>query len=244
MRSWGRSSHTTPLLCAKAFGGELKQLRYCFDIPVGEADLDVAEVGGELRYLSPHVGCSSIPLEKSLGCEGMAKILKPWSASDASTGRGFAQTDGARQPRERATGSTVLKARALLGDQKGMSTMPRAKLVALPGIEREGCTRGVLYGNKARLSELRLPDGQDALLKIHIGHIERQRLPGPQSGRGQQPDERHKGSRPQSGGRVQPRRRGHKLLNLLVGEDVRLLAPVADLEKPAWWDLRSWIEQA
>ena len=104
MRSWGRSSHTTPLLCAKAFCGELKQLRYCFDIPVGEADLDVAEVGGELRYLSAHVGCSPIPFEEPSCGEGMTKILKPRPASDASAWRGWLIMDSGllakEQPQE------------------------------------------------------------------------------------------------------------------------------------------------
>ncbi len=185
MRSWGRSSHTTPLTCAKALAGELKQLRYRFDIPVGKADLDVAEIGGEFRYLSAHIASSTIPFEEFSGGEGMAKILKPWPASDASTFHRFAQTDGNRQFCERAAGGIVLKAHALLGDQEGLTATPRTKRVALLCIKCKGGTRRVLDGNEARFTELRLPDVQNAVLKIHVAQIERQRLPGAQSGGGQ-----------------------------------------------------------
>ena len=119
----------------------------------------------------------------------MTKILKPRPASDASAWRGFTQADGARQPRERATGSTALKARTVLGDQEGLRATLRTKLVALLRIQHKGCMRRVLDRNEAGLSELCLPDGQNVVLKIHIGHVERQRLPGPQSGSGQQPNE-------------------------------------------------------
>jgi hypothetical protein len=60
----------------KAFGRQGQQLGDGLDVPIGEADLDMAQIGGELWQLSFDIESRSIPLEEPPRRERVPKILK------------------------------------------------------------------------------------------------------------------------------------------------------------------------
>jgi hypothetical protein len=50
-------------MSSKAFGGKLEEFRYRLDIPVGVPDINMAQVGGELRKFPPHVEACPVPFD-------------------------------------------------------------------------------------------------------------------------------------------------------------------------------------
>ena len=85
MPSWKRSSFPSGLMASKAFGGKLEEFRNRLDIPVGVADIDMAQVGGELRKFPPHVEARPVPFDEPTSRETVTKILKPWPTTNALT---------------------------------------------------------------------------------------------------------------------------------------------------------------
>jgi len=107
---------TSALTPAKAFGGKLEEFRNGLDIPVGVTDIDVAQIGGKLRQLPPHVEACSVPLNKPTSREAVTKILKPRSTTHTSTLSGYPQADGTGHPGKRATGYPARHSLAAFGD--------------------------------------------------------------------------------------------------------------------------------
>src|SRR5713101_1635322 len=105
---------------SKAFGGKLKEFRNRLDIPVGVADIDVAQIGGKLGQFPTHVEARPVPLNEPPSCETVTKILKPWPTADTSTPSGYPQADGIGHPGKRATGHTARHSLAAFGDQEGL----------------------------------------------------------------------------------------------------------------------------
>ena len=64
------------------------------DIPVGVADIDVAEVGRELRQFPPHVETRAIPADEPAGRETVTEILKPRPTNDTPASPWCSQADG------------------------------------------------------------------------------------------------------------------------------------------------------
>jgi hypothetical protein len=54
-----------------------EQLGHRFDVPVGEPDPDVAEVGGQLRQLALDVEAGPVPLDQPPRREGVALMPAP-----------------------------------------------------------------------------------------------------------------------------------------------------------------------
>ena len=50
-------------------------------IPVGVGDIDVTEIGRELRQFPSNIEASAIPFDKSTGRETVTKILESWSTT-------------------------------------------------------------------------------------------------------------------------------------------------------------------
>ena len=49
---------------AKAVGGKLEEFRNRLEIPVGVADIDMAQISCELRQFTPYVKTGTIPLDE------------------------------------------------------------------------------------------------------------------------------------------------------------------------------------
>ena len=103
---------------SKAFGGKLKEFRNRLDIPVGVADIDVAQIGGELRQFASYIETRPIPFNQPASRETVTKILKSWPTTDASTPSGYPQADGTRHSGESATGCTAMHSLAAFGDEE------------------------------------------------------------------------------------------------------------------------------
>src|SRR3989442_5983501 len=145
----------------------------------------------------------------------MAHVLKPRPAPEAPAPRGCSHTDGTGDRCECAARGAVAETYAALGDKECVGPRPRTEFVAPSCIVRQGRARRVGDRDEARLSELGLADGEDAVFKIHLWHVESERLPRPETGSGEEPDERYMGQGTQSSGRCQLGRLGHELLDLL-----------------------------
>jgi len=74
--------------------GKLEEFRNRLDIPVGVNDIEVTEVGCELRQFSSDVKPCSILVNESVGHETVAKILEPRSTTAPPLSRGRSQADG------------------------------------------------------------------------------------------------------------------------------------------------------
>lgn len=58
----------------EALGGQGQQLGDRFDIPIGQADADMAQIGGELRQLSLNLESRAVPLDEPSRREGVTVI--------------------------------------------------------------------------------------------------------------------------------------------------------------------------
>ena len=63
----------------------MEEFRNRLDIPVGVADIDMAQVGGKLRHFSPHVEARPVPFDEPTSRETVTKLLKPWPTTGAAT---------------------------------------------------------------------------------------------------------------------------------------------------------------
>ena len=116
---------------SKAFGGKLEEFRNRLDIPIGVADIDMAQVGGELRQFPPHVEARPVPLDEPTSRETVTKILKPWSTTDAPASSWHPQTDGTGHPGERAPGCTTCSRRPRSETRNASVCRSRTEFIAL-----------------------------------------------------------------------------------------------------------------
>jgi hypothetical protein len=100
-------------------------------------DIDMAEIGCELRQFALDVEACTIPLDEPAGCETVTKILEPRPAPDTPASRGCSQADGTAYSGERATRRPALQSSAALRDEKCLGAGSRTELVALLGIVRK-----------------------------------------------------------------------------------------------------------
>ena len=139
---------------SKAFGGKLEEFRNRLDIPVGVADIDMAQVGGKFRQFPPHVEARPVPFDEPTSRETVTKILKPWPTTDAPTPSGYPQADGTGHPGERATGYTARHSFAAFGDQERLRCRSRTEFIALFCIACKGSACRVFDRNETGLAEL------------------------------------------------------------------------------------------
>jgi len=208
------------------------------------ADLDVSEVSGKLRQLPLYVNSCPIPFDEPSCRKGMAEVLESRAASDAANPRRCPQTDRAGHPGECATDGTVLKPCTALGDEECVGATQRTEIVTPFCVVSEGRACGVFDWDEARLSELRLTNRQYSALEIHVGSVESQRLPRPQTGSCKEPDKRDMGQCPQARGRGQSSGLCHEPPDLIISEDMRFVALATGFEYPSGRNLRSWVERA
>ena len=149
------SAHRSPprLPPAKAFGGKLEEFRNRLDIPVGVADIDMAEISCELWQFAPHVETCTIPFDEPTCRETVTKILQPRPTTDAPASSWYPQTDSTGYPGERATGGTTLQPSAAFGNEKRLVCLvanrvhraalhsAQARRVLNPRLERSGISR-------------------------------------------------------------------------------------------------------
>ena len=174
----------------------------------------------------------------------MAEVLESRAASDAANPRRCPQTDRAGHPGECATDGTVLKPCTALGDEECVGATQRTEIVTPFCVVSEGRACGVFDWDEARLSELRLTNRQYSALEIHVGSVESQRLPRPQTGSCKEPDKRDMGQCPQARGRGQSSGLCHEPPDLIISEDMRFVALATGFEYPSGRNLRSWVERA
>ena len=96
--------------------------------------------------------------------------------------------------------------------------------------------------NDATPCVLGVPDMQDGRVEIDVSIIECDRFADPQPGDRQQPEQGRIGRAPQSPGRRQPCGFGHDAGDLVVGVNVRPLAPLPVRDQSSGWDLRPRID--
>src|SRR5712671_2525958 len=97
------SSGTSMPVVAEPSGGQLKEFRNRLDIPVGMSDIEVTEVGCELRQFSSDVQPCTIPVDESVSYETVAKILEPRSTTAPPLSRGRSDAIGTGQRCKRLT---------------------------------------------------------------------------------------------------------------------------------------------
>jgi hypothetical protein len=114
----------------EAFGGELEQFRHCFEIPVGVADVDMAQVGCEFRQFTPNVETGAIPFDEPTCREAVTKILKPRTTTDASAPGGLPQPDSTGQSGECTAGCTAMQPFATFGDEKRLRLTSRDRVLS------------------------------------------------------------------------------------------------------------------
>ena len=160
----------------------MEEFRNGLDIPVGVTDIDVAEVGRELRQFPPHVETRAIPADEPAGRETVTKILKPRPTTDTPASRWRSQADGTGYCGERTTDARDPPAVWPRSDTRNASVADRrTEVIALLCIVRKGRTRRILDWDEAGFSELCLANREDTTLKIHIRPIESQSLPWPEA---------------------------------------------------------------
>lgn len=164
-------------------------------------------------------------LNELTGCETVSEILKPRPPADTSGSRYGAQTDRAGNARKCAASSGAPKSVAALGHQEGFGPGPRTQPVALLCISGQGSPCGVHNRHKSGFSKFCLPNRQNPIVEAHVRPVERDRLPGAETGSGEKPNEGRISQCSQSGGRREARRLLHQIVDLVVDEDVRLVAP-------------------
>ena len=123
---------------SKAFGSELEEFRNRFDIPVGVADIHMAEVSCKLRQFPPDIEAGTVPFDESTRRETVTKILEPWPATDPAASSWSPQADSRGHPGERATGCRALHPSAAFGDEKCLRCTSRTEFIALFCIARKG----------------------------------------------------------------------------------------------------------
>src|SRR3990170_3181588 len=104
-----------------------QQLGYRFDVPIGEADLHMTQIGGELGQLAPDVHTRSVPLDDPSRRKGVTEILQPRPTAPALRTNRAPQPDLARQLGEHVPSGRPLDASATLGEEKRLTGGPDAQ---------------------------------------------------------------------------------------------------------------------
>src|SRR5205807_8830421 len=125
------SSSTSMPAVAEPSSSKLKEFRNRLDIPVSVNDIEVTEIGCELRQLSPDVQPCTIPVDESVGHEAVAKILEPWSTTAPPLSRGRSKADGAGQRCKRLTSGASPQPLATLGHEERLCLTAQIELVTL-----------------------------------------------------------------------------------------------------------------
>src|SRR5215831_3974473 len=63
--------------------GQLKQLRHRLQVPIRFIDMDVSEVGGQLREFSFHIESLSIPPDQCVSGKSVTHVMEPGTTSVA-----------------------------------------------------------------------------------------------------------------------------------------------------------------
>jgi hypothetical protein len=144
----------------------LEQLRNRLDVPVGVADVDVAQVGAQLWHFPADVETGTVPLDEPPRRKRVPQILEPWPASDTSTWK--AQTYGTGYTHKRPASGPTQQSGATFVDKEGFATALGSAFVSPSRVPSEGKARGVVDRDQARLAELGFPDSENADLEIDI----------------------------------------------------------------------------
>lgn len=96
----------------------LEKLGNSFDVPIGEADIDVPEVGGKLGQFPRYVQPGSIPFDKPPRRKAMPEVLEARSATIAPVLRRCPQTGRAGHSCKHATGRTSIQPHAAFADEE------------------------------------------------------------------------------------------------------------------------------
>jgi hypothetical protein len=114
-------------------------------------------------------------------------------------------------------------------------------LIAFLGIVFECHPGRLCYGNKARFTELRFPDGEYPADEIDVGPVEPKRFAWPEARRYKKPYERRIGQCSHSGSGSQLSGSGHKQINFLLSVNMRGIAPSACAQESCWRNLVSTV---
>lgn len=192
------------------------------EIPVRVTNTAVPEIGGQRRKPPFDILAGPVPGQQRLHGEAMAKIVK----TRAGVVRRSPETDPTGKLPEDPMNVLDQQAATVLGDEEIRAASPIGLVVPARRIPPQHLPGRGMHRHEARLAELRVSDGEDALPQIDVIPPYPEGFADAQSGNGQKPKQAMEGPSPQSGDGRQVQRRGQQPLDLLIGVEVRLGAPI------------------
>jgi hypothetical protein len=145
-------------LLTKIVGRKLEKLGNSLDIPIGERDINMAEIRGQLWQFARDVQSGTIPFDKSPSRKAVSKILQTRSMAIAAVLSCFPQADRTGYIGKHAAGGTTQQSLAVLANEERLGQPKRTEFVATICIALKRPTSRLFNRNEARLPELRFSD--------------------------------------------------------------------------------------
>src|SRR5215469_6965790 len=112
--------------------GQLKEFRHRLQVPIRFIDMDVSEVGGQLREFSFHIESLSIPLDQRASGKSVTHVMEPGTMSVALCHA--PETELLRYLGEGVARYPFCDPRATLGEEEGLARWCAYHAISLFGV--------------------------------------------------------------------------------------------------------------
>src|SRR3984957_18234214 len=162
------SSRLLPVV-QKTIRGQLKEFRHRLQVPIRFIDMDVPEVGGQLREFSFHVESLSIPPDQRTSGKSVTHVREPGTTAMALCRA--TETELLRYLGEGVARYPLRDPGTALGDEKGRGRFGKDAISRL-SVFSERVYRRWMNRHVARLAELRAAYGENSLIEVHIWPVQ------------------------------------------------------------------------